>query len=670
MRDGADFGQRPRRLEIALASVVLVFCTALWLTFHATDSRTVIELASRDGSISSPDERFDRGEVFALDGPWQVYWGHLLTPVDLMGPDAPEPSGVLRFPGSWRGKRFGDDVPGGTGAATFRLRLLPPQGEQSLTLRLFDLRLAYRLWANGRLVAESGKPGMDLTTEQADRSLVLAPLATTGEPVDLVLQISNHGFRAGGVGDPILLAKSGILQAARDRIWIFSAFFCGVLLVSGTYHLLIHFLRPREVSFFYFGTYCLLIFCYAANSNSTYWLSRAVVPEWAAPALVDEISLICYAVSGAILYRFYRSLFPSEISGRLQVVSDLRAVVFLLSELGLPPVWRSWLVVLLMLVGLLFTAYFLARLVVCVSRRRPGAILLFLGAVLLASTSVHDVFVHVDAIEGEYLILYGLFALVVFQSSALALRYAESFQTVERLSVDLHRNLDALKTEMTRRRELEAEVVQVSEEERRSVSYQIHDGLCQQLTAARLRYSMLAGVSGVKDSPQMIELGRLLSAAVEDAYALSRGMWPVERDSALAGPTIGELVDGARRASGKEIVLTESWPCATCIGDNLGVLHRIAQEALANAVRHADATHIDVSLSCRDGVTLLEVRDNGAGLFVEAAPSGPGGLGLRIMRHRASAIGAELSIEGAHDGGTIVRCRAPCHAGPHSKATS
>ncbi len=661
MKDGANLVQGERRLEVALACVVLLFCAILWLIFSATDNRTVAELDAQGGVATIPEELFDHGAIFAVSGPWQVYWGHLLTPEELLGPDAPKPNGTLRFPGAWRGHRFGDDVAGGTGAATFRLRLAPPAGKRTLTLRLFDLRLAYRLWANGMLVAESGKPGLDAATEQPDRSLVLAPVETTGQPVDLVLQMSNHGFREGGVGDPILLAKAGILQTARDRVWIFSAFFCGVLLVAGTYHLLIHFLRPGEISFLYFGTYCLLIFGYAANSNSTYWLSRAVVPGWINPATLDELALVCYAVSGAIIYRFYRCLFPSDISRRLQVVSDLRAVVFLLAELALPPVWRSWLIVLLMLAGLLFTAYFLARLSVCVIKRRPGAILLFSGAVLLATASIHDVLVHVDAVEGEYMILHGLFALVLFQSSALALRYAHSFQTVERLSVDLHRNLHALKAEMSRRRELEAEVVRVSEEERRRVSYQIHDGLCQQLTAARLRYSMLSGLSSVKDSPQMVELGRVLSAAAEDAYALSRGMWPVEHDAALTGPTIGELVESARRASGIEINLSQNWPCASCAGENLGVLQRIAQEALANAVRHAGATRIDVSLTCRNGVTRLEVRDNGAGRPPELAPAGPGGLGLRIMRHRASAIGAEFSIDDAPGGGTVVRCCAQCH---------
>nr|WP_321981157.1 7TM diverse intracellular signaling domain-containing protein [uncultured Cohaesibacter sp.] len=670
MKYGLNSEQEARGIEVALVSVILLFCAILWMVFSTTDNKTIIDLEVRDGVATIPETPLDHGAIFALSGPWQVYWGHLFTPDDLQRPDAPEPSGSLRLPWIWRGHSFGDEIAGGTGAATFHLRLTPPASNTMLTLRLFDLRLAYRLWANGTLVAESGKPGLDAANEQPDRSLVLAPLETTGQPVDLVLQMSNHGFREGGIGDPILLAKAGILQNARDRVWIFSAFFCGVLLVAGTYHLLIYFLRPRDISFFYFGMYCLLIIGYAANSNSTYWLSRAIVPGWINPVALDELALVCYVMSGAILYRFYRSLFPSDFSRRLQMVSDLRIVVFLLSALALPPVWHSWLIMLLMLAGLLFTTYYLVRLFVCIVKRQPGAILLFSGAVVLALTSIHDVLVHTDVIEGEYMVLTGLFALVVFQSSALALHYAQSFLTVELLSEDLHHNLDALKAEMNRRRELEAEVVWVSEEERRRVSYQIHDGLCQQLTAARLRYSMLSNVAAVKDIPAMVELGRVLAAATEDAYALSRGMWPVEHDSALTGPTIEELVDSARRTGGIEINLRQNWPCASCTGEHLSVFHRIAQEAIANAVRHAGATRVDVSLDCEGGLTRLEVKDDGAGLPADLPSAGTGGLGLRIMRYRASAIGAEFSIDDAPGGGTVVRCHVQCHNGTCAEGAS
>ena len=230
MWDGVNLAPGARRTELKLAVLALLLCAALWLVFSAIGNHGPVGLSAERGTVAIPGEALEQGVIFSLDGPWQVYWGRLLDPDDLAGADAPEPSGSLRLPGSWRGERYAGDVSGGTGAATFRLSIMPPEDNRSLTLRLFDLRLAYRLWANGTLVAQSGVPGMDAASEQPERSLVLASFDTSGEPVDLVLQLSNHGFREGGIGDPILLAKAGILQTARDQVWIFSAFFCGMWL--------------------------------------------------------------------------------------------------------------------------------------------------------------------------------------------------------------------------------------------------------------------------------------------------------------------------------------------------------------------------------------------------------------------------------------------------------
>lgn len=652
-------GAGPQETMLALFAFVLCVLVAATFGTSARDSRS--GLPGDNGVAIVAAEALDSGEVFALDGPWQMYWNRFVAPSDLIGGAAPEPDGELLFPGSWRGADVAGEQLAGTGWATFRLRLLLPPGERALTVRLFDLRVAYRLWIDGALVAQSGVLGMDLSSERPDRSLILAPFETPGGAVQLVLQLSNHSFRAGGVGAPILLAKRGVLEAERSRGWVVAGLLCGVLVMAGIYHLMLHALRPREVSFLYFGIYALLLCGYAANSNTTEWLSRPIVPAWVTTAALDEVSLICYAVSGATLFRFYRSLYPEDFSRRLRVLSDARLPFFILSEVVLPPEWRSWAIVGLMLIGLTFSAYFLVRLVVCVRKRRPGSLLLLCGALLFAVTVVHDVFAHAGVEHGRYLVLYGLFALVVFQSSALALRHARDFRTIEALSGDLTSNVAALRAEIAKRRELESEIVRAGEDERRRISHQLHDGLCQQLTAARLRFSMLGARDRAETVSAMTELGALLSAAAGDAYALSRGLWPAEHGAAEPGPTLEELIGQVVRGDDISIRATQTWPCGTCETTNLRVLHRIAQEAITNAVKHAEATRIDVALGC-DGsrMILLEVADDGAGRAAAPHAARTGGLGMRIMEHRAHSIGGVLTVADAPGGGTVVRCRTRC----------
>ncbi len=86
-------------------------------------------------------------------------------------------------------------------------------------------------------------------------------------------------------------------------------------------------------------------------------------------------------------------------------------------------------------------------------------------------------------------------------------------------------------------------------------------------------------------------------------------------------------------------------------------LYRIAQEALHNAVKHANPSRLDVRLICASDSLVLEVCDNGAGF--DPLTSYPGHLGLRSMRERAIGMGGSLAIDSAPDCGTQIRVRIP-----------
>jgi signal transduction histidine kinase len=86
-------------------------------------------------------------------------------------------------------------------------------------------------------------------------------------------------------------------------------------------------------------------------------------------------------------------------------------------------------------------------------------------------------------------------------------------------------------------------------------------------------------------------------------------------------------------------------------------LYRIAQEAVNNAVKHAQARHIDLALTSDRRQIRLEVRDDGVGVGPDVEESS--GSGLRIMRYRAGVIGGTLDIRPGAGGGTLVTCILP-----------
>jgi signal transduction histidine kinase len=85
-------------------------------------------------------------------------------------------------------------------------------------------------------------------------------------------------------------------------------------------------------------------------------------------------------------------------------------------------------------------------------------------------------------------------------------------------------------------------------------------------------------------------------------------------------------------------------------------LYRIAQEAVRNAVKHAQATRIELRLAANEHELVLGVHDNGIGL--PARPYPQTGLGLKIMQYRVGAIGGSIVIQNQPQGGTAIVCTA------------
>jgi len=646
-----------------LLVVVLLLPSCGWAT--ASDGlraeNGVLDLRSFDPATMGPAR---------LDGAWEFYWNRLLTPQDLAANTAPSPSGLISLPGTWKGMLVNGKKLGGTGQATLRLRLRLWPEAHTLTLRLFDIPMAYRLWANGQLAASSGAVGTDADSETPLRSLVLASITPEGENLELVLQISNHHFRAGGVPEGLRLAPPGPLEAERDRAWTFSYIFAGCLMVTLLYHLFLFHLDRMQVSAGYFSGFCLCVLCFCMTSNTSFWaISRflpALPPRWS-----EYIPLFFYMACAPMLFRFYYSLYPKAFHPAVRYLVDLRLAVFLLLLPTAPDHRISQYIAFSIFVGLGCAIYYVLRLFACARRGMSGAGLLLLGSGVSLLASLNDGLSHTKHINTPYLIEFGMLFLVVTQSLALAKRFSHAFMSVEKLSEELEHKNQSLMAEMEERNRLEQEVINISEDERRRISHELHDGLCQKLTGARLRASILnKRLAGTDSATTMASLAALLNASTDDAYRTSRGLWPVEHDPTIPGPSLDDLARRIAKDTGIDVQLEMHRHCGQCTNPNIRTLYRIAQEALTNAAKHAQAHTISLKLRCpvQEGVTLT-VQDDGIGRTASARQgSRMGGLGLGIMAHRASVIHAQLTIEDAPRGGTIVTCAAPCdkHTAPAS----
>ncbi|HEX4151363.1 MAG TPA: PAS domain S-box protein [Steroidobacteraceae bacterium] len=211
-------------------------------------------------------------------------------------------------------------------------------------------------------------------------------------------------------------------------------------------------------------------------------------------------------------------------------------------------------------------------------------------------------------------------------------------------------------TDITDRKRLEQEILDVSSRERQAIGRDLHDGLGQELTGVALMLRSLA-TRFQHQCPEGVatlnEIVGVVNQSIESARSLARGLLPVRTEVGGLPFALRELATRGRDLYGLEVNFrAEIWPEITLSETSASHLYRIAQEALTNAARHGHASKVEILLMVTRTTFLLRITDDGVGIRSVGPTSG---MGLKIMRYRAGMIGAKIEIGGNKPLGTIVR---------------
>ena len=211
--------------------------------------------------------------------------------------------------------------------------------------------------------------------------------------------------------------------------------------------------------------------------------------------------------------------------------------------------------------------------------------------------------------------------------------------------------------DITLRKRLEREILEISGREQRRIGQDLHDSLCQHLAgigflSKALERQIAAGSGSRPDDAA--EIVGLIDQAITLTRGFARGLNPVrlEADGLMNG--LLELAANTERLFGIRCVVEFDEPMFP--GDNGVALHlyRIVQEALSNAVKHGRAGTVTIGFRKEGNLNILSVKDNGVGFANTVSRSN--GIGLNIMNYRASVIGASLNIGDSPGGGAFVVC--------------
>jgi signal transduction histidine kinase len=226
-------------------------------------------------------------------------------------------------------------------------------------------------------------------------------------------------------------------------------------------------------------------------------------------------------------------------------------------------------------------------------------------------------------------------------------------------NADLDRRLAARTQELER---LAARMIHQHEDERRRLSRELHDETAQVFAAVKLELGLAREGATLELLPRIDRALRLIDTGIGSIRSVTNDLRPSLLDELGLVPALRALVRDLDGRGDLAIALEAPPSIPPLTPEAELALFRAMQEALANAVRHAGASRVDVRLGAREGAVELEVTDDGRGLPAGARLSEferAGHMGLAGMRERIVLLGGTLLVGAAPTGGVRVVARVP-----------
>jgi signal transduction histidine kinase len=208
------------------------------------------------------------------------------------------------------------------------------------------------------------------------------------------------------------------------------------------------------------------------------------------------------------------------------------------------------------------------------------------------------------------------------------------------------------------------QILFAQEQERREISRVLHDEVVQTLVGINVELAALGKASSVGRlalKTKLVSTQRLVEKSVSTVHQFGRDLRPAELDDLGLVPALQAYMKIVAARKKLRIRLTAFAGVEKLHGDKRTVLYRVAQEALTNVGRHAEASLVKVTITQIAGMVRMEVRDDGKSFRVASLLSSKTNkrLGLLDMRERVEMVGGTLVIESAPGEGTTVRVEIP-----------
>jgi signal transduction histidine kinase/PAS domain-containing protein len=217
-----------------------------------------------------------------------------------------------------------------------------------------------------------------------------------------------------------------------------------------------------------------------------------------------------------------------------------------------------------------------------------------------------------------------------------------------------------LRKEIAERTRLEREIVGVTAAEQQRIGQELHDGPGQELTglsylAMNLHHKLREQGGAALETAAELAAG--IPRVLGQLRPIVRGLVPLEIDARDLQPAIKALLQATEDQSGIAWRFEADARALVADSETAVQIYRIIQEAVANVVKHSQASELVIQMKARDNLLQVAVYDDGIGIPSDVEETS--GCGLRVMKYRARAAGGGLDVQARSGGGTVVFCTFP-----------
>lgn len=352
------------------------------------------------------------------------------------------------MPGPWTAKG-GKAAP--VGYATYRL-VVYTDTDAPLVLYIDSIPSAYRMWVNEKLVSHAGQVGRSLREEKRGIVPILSEIFFLSEKTEIIVQVSNFHAAEGGLITSVELGERNLIQRRFQFYWVSVACMLGAVLMMGFYHLALFLFRRKERSNLYLSMYCGLWGINFTVSAVSIWTVQYLFPETPLEVFrrIDHVTLFG---SVPIALMFFHALYPKEVSPSAVRISQVFFAAACLEAI-VAPIWLAETMLLYMIAPIIAALLYGFRAVLRAAvQKRTGARLIFTGYVIMGGAALNDMLLAWGVVNSYYLVLFGIFFFLLFQSFAVSLRFSHAFTSAEHLSLALEEKnialsrMDAVKDE-------------------------------------------------------------------------------------------------------------------------------------------------------------------------------------------------------------------------------